>query len=82
MPYVHNVFTSKCVYIRNPLWLLGVDAPIGQKLFFKMSKNSEKKFVCMHLHILCSLTKFCKKKIYFGASVKKTKFYDTKLLFT
>jgi hypothetical protein len=25
----------------NPLWLLGVDASTGQKLFFKMSKNSE-----------------------------------------
>jgi hypothetical protein len=28
----------------------------------------------MHLHILCSLTKFCKKKIFFGAYVKKTIF--------
>jgi hypothetical protein len=27
----------------NPLWLLGVYAPVGQKSFFKMSKNSEKK---------------------------------------
>jgi hypothetical protein len=36
----------------------------------------------MRLHILCSLTKFCKKKIFFGAYVKKTIFYGTKLLFT
>jgi hypothetical protein len=29
----------------NPLWLLGVYAPVGQKSFFKMSKNSEKTFL-------------------------------------
>jgi hypothetical protein len=36
----------------------------------------------MHLDILCSLTKFCKKKIIFVTGVKKTIFYATKLLFT
>jgi hypothetical protein len=55
----------------NPLWLLGVDASTGQKLFFKISKKIEKKIVGMHLHILCSLTKFCKKKIFFGAYIKR-----------
>jgi hypothetical protein len=56
--------------IGNPLWLLGVDVPAGQKLFFKMFKIL-KKIVSVHLHILCSLTKSCKKKIFFVAYVKR-----------
>jgi hypothetical protein len=39
----------------NPLWLLGVDASTGQKLFFKMSKNSEKKLLaCIYIFYIHS----------------------------
>jgi hypothetical protein len=38
-----KVFRRKNSTHGNPLWLLGVDAPTGQKSFFKMSKNSETK---------------------------------------
>jgi hypothetical protein len=37
--------SEETIYSGNPLWLIGVYAPIGQKLFFKISKNSEKKFL-------------------------------------
>jgi hypothetical protein len=66
----------------NPFWLLGVDAPIGQKLIFKISKKFEKKLLACISTFYFSLTKFCNKKIFFGAYVKKTIFYGTKLLFT
>jgi hypothetical protein len=68
--------------VRNPLWLLGVYAQVGQKSFLKMSTNSGKKNLSVHPDILCSLTKFCKKNIFFVTCVKKTIFYATKLLFT
>jgi hypothetical protein len=46
-----------------------------------MSKSS-KKIVSVHVDILCSLTKFYKKKIFFMVYVKKIILYATKLLFT
>jgi hypothetical protein len=71
----HNIV---CFVNRNLLWLLGVYVPVGQKIFFKMSKNYEKK-ISVHLNILCSLTKFCKKKIIFMTCVKKTTFLCYKI---
>jgi hypothetical protein len=44
--------------------------PLAKNQFSKYQKNL-KFFVSVHLHILCSLTKFCKKKIFFGAYIKK-----------
>jgi hypothetical protein len=40
------------------------------KNYFSKYPKILKKIVSVHLHILCSLTKFCKKKIFFGAYVK------------
>jgi hypothetical protein len=67
---------------RNPVWLLGVYAPASQKSFFLKYLKIMKKILSMHLDILCSLTKFCKKELIFMSCVKKTNFYATKLLFT
>jgi hypothetical protein len=54
--------------------LTGVDAPTAKKSYFKMSKKPQK-------HILCSFTKFRKKKISFVACVKKAFFGAPKYLF-
>jgi hypothetical protein len=45
--------------------------PLAKNHFSKCPKVL-KKNVGMHLHILCLLTKFYRKKIFFGAYVKKT----------
>jgi hypothetical protein len=52
------------IFCRSPLWLIGLDAPIIQETYFKMSTNS-KKNIDVHLDILYSFTKFCKKNIYY-----------------
>jgi hypothetical protein len=52
------------------------------KIIFQNVKKFWKKILSVRLHILCSLTKFCKKKIIFMTCVKKIIFYATKLLFT
>jgi hypothetical protein len=52
------------VYSGNPLWLLGVDAPTGQKSFFKIFKNSEKKLLaCIYIFYVHSPSSV--RKIYF-----------------
>jgi hypothetical protein len=71
--YSYLLSYKRLLFSGNPLWLLGVDAPTGQKSFFQNVQKFWNKIVGMHLHILCSPTKFCKKKIFFGAYVKKDK---------
>jgi hypothetical protein len=44
-----------------------------------MSKNSEKKILSVHLDILCSLTKFCKKNNNFCDLCKKDNFLCYKI---
>jgi hypothetical protein len=66
----------------NPLWLLGVYAPIGKKSFFKMSKNSEKTILACVYTFYVHSPSFVIKIIIFVTCVKKTIFYATKLLFT
>jgi hypothetical protein len=40
----------------------GLDKPTDQKAYLKMYKKG--KYLVVHLDILCSLTKFCEKKIF------------------
>jgi hypothetical protein len=67
-----NAQQNSTVFSGNPLWLIGVYAPVDQKLFFKCLKIL-KKILNVRLHILCSLTKFCKKMIIFVTCVKNKK---------
>jgi hypothetical protein len=58
----------------NPLWMLGVDIPTDQKSFFKISKDSKKKLLtCIYTFYVHSPS-FVRKKIFFGAYVKKAIF--------
>jgi hypothetical protein len=50
----------------NPLWLLGVDAPTGQKSFFKMFKNSEKNCWDASTHFYVHSPSFVRKKYFLG----------------
>jgi hypothetical protein len=52
----------------------GVDAPIDQKSIFQNVQKFRKKNLGVHLDILCPLTKFCQKMIFFVAYVIKTIF--------
>jgi hypothetical protein len=35
-----NLLREAAIHTGNPFWLLGVYAPVGQKSFFKISKNT------------------------------------------
>jgi hypothetical protein len=69
------------VFWENPLWIPGVDAPITKKHILKCLKFW-KKYLDVHLDILCSFTKFREKRIFFMASIKKINFCAPTLLFT
>jgi hypothetical protein len=50
----------------NPLWLLGVDAPTGQKSIFKISKNSEKNLLACIYTFYVHSPSFVRKRYFLG----------------
>jgi hypothetical protein len=52
------------IVVGNPLWLMGVDAPIAKKIDFIISKNFRKISWCTFRHFMF-LRKFCERKIFF-----------------
>jgi hypothetical protein len=52
------------IVVGNPLWLMGVDAPIAKKIDFIISKNFRKISWCTFRRFMF-LKKFCERKIFF-----------------